>query len=68
MQTLELSGPGNIHKCSEEAGRDEGAQGAAAPLPPLRSSVFVDVEELCYFVEIVVLLPVFDDLKEGGRH
>lgn len=31
----------------------------------LLSSVFVDVEELCYFIEVLVLLPVFDDLEEG---
>lgn len=35
---------------------------------PAGSSVFVDVEKLCYFVEIIVLLPIFDDLKEGRTH
>lgn len=27
----------------------------------------MDVEELCYFVEVLMLLPIFDDL-EGGEH
>lgn len=30
---------------------------------PFWSLVFVDVEKLCYFIEIIVLLPIFDDLK-----
>lgn len=32
------------------------------------SSVFVDVEKLCYFIEISMLLPIFDDLEEGSLH
>lgn len=27
----------------------------------------MDVEELCYFIEVLVLLPVFDDLEEGEQ-
>lgn len=42
----------------------------AALLTPIvvflfQSLVFVDVEKLCYFSEIIVLLPIFDDLMEG---
>lgn len=28
----------------------------------------MDVEKLCYFIEISMLLPIFDDLKEGNVH
>lgn len=35
---------------------------------PFWSLLFVDVEKLCYFIEIIMLLPIFDDLKEGRTH
>lgn len=35
---------------------------------PSWSSVFLDVEKLCYVVEIVMLLAIFDDLQEAGTH
>lgn len=35
---------------------------------PFWSLVFVDVEKFCYFVEIIMLFPILDDLKEGRTH
>lgn len=67
MQTLGL-GKWNIPKCSQEAAQAAGGTQPAAPSLQvflLWSSVFVDVEEFCYFIEVLVLLPVFDDLEEG---
>lgn len=51
---------GNIHRLAEV----EASLTPAVLFPHFWSLIFMDVEELCYFVEIIMFLPVFDDLKE----